>query len=118
MTPTQAFVEELVRIDARLADLLAEHKLDNDQALPHVFMGDVARFAGDLTKHGGPDGDALDAVLGAIERAVTSGVAEVEELAVVSFLENLHQTGDGYGEIVRRLGPKSRRALDCVFRTT
>ena len=116
MTPTQEFIEELVRMNMGLAELLAEHKRDNDETLPHVFMGDVARFVGDLAKHGGPDGDALDAILAAIERAVTSGIEDVEELAVVSFLENLHQTGDAYGEIARRLGPKSRRALELVER--
>ena len=61
MTPTQEFVEELARVDARLAELLAEHKRDNDEVLPHVFMGDVARFAGDLARHGVRRDDALDA---------------------------------------------------------
>jgi hypothetical protein len=116
MTPTQEFVEGLARVDARLAELLAEHKRDNDETLPHVFMGDVTRFAGDLAKRGGADTDTLEAILAAIERAVTSGVADVDELAVVSFLENLHQTGDAYGEIARRLGPKSREALDLLER--
>ena len=45
---------------------------------------------------------------------MTSDVADVEELAVVSFLENLHQTGDAYSVIARRLGPESRRALALV----
>jgi hypothetical protein len=114
MTPAHAFLEEVARIDTRLAELLAEHKRDNDGMLPHVFMSQVTRIAGDLATRGSPDRAALDEILGAIERAVTSGVAEVEELAVVSFLENLHQTGDAYREIVRRLGPESRRALDLV----
>ena len=116
MTPTQEFAEELAELDERLGELLAEHKRDNAETLPHVFMGDVARFAGELARLGGSDTNVLDAILQAIERAMTSNVAAVQELAVVSFLENLHQAGDTYGEIARRLGPNSRRALDRVER--
>jgi hypothetical protein len=116
MTPTHEFVEGLARTDARLAELLAEHKRDNDGTLPHVFMGDVARLTGDLARRGGSDEAALDAILAIIESALTSGVADVQELATVSFLENLHQTGDAYAKIAGRLGPRSRRALDVVER--
>ncbi len=116
MTPAQAFVEQLAHVDVRITKLLLEHKRDHDESLPHLFMGDVARFAGELARHRGPDDDALDELLAAIERALTSGLADVEELVVVSFLENLHQTGDAYGEIARRLGPRSRCALDLVER--
>jgi hypothetical protein len=116
MTPMETFAEDLARIDPRLAELLAEHRRDNDEVLPDVFLGEVTRFAGELAKQGGPDGYVLDGLLAAIERAVTSGDADVEELVVVSFLENLHQAGDAYREIACRLGPESRRALDLVER--
>jgi hypothetical protein len=103
-------------MDARIAELLVEHKRDNDEVLPHVFMGDVARLTGELARQRGAGVNDLDAILAAIERALSSGITELEELAVVSFLENLHQTGSAYEDIASRLGPKSRHALDRVER--
>ena len=116
MTPTQEFVERLAAMDVRIAELLAKHIRDNDETLPHVFMGDVVQFAGEIAGHEGRDSNLLDAILWVIERALRSGVPEVEELVVVSFLENLEQTEDAYAEIARRLGPESRRALEIVER--
>ena len=116
MKSARKVIEKLACLDPRVAALLVEHDRDNHETLPHVFMGDVARFAGVLARNGRADFGALDALLAEIELAVTSGIADVEELVVVSFLENLHQTGDAYEAVVQRLGPECRRALVVVER--
>ena len=116
-TASEEFVESLARMDARIAGLLAEHRHDNfGETLPHVFMGDVTRFAGELARNGGSDHGVLTSVLAAIEDAVTSGIPELQELAIASFLENFHQIDDVYGQVAQLLGPESRHALDVIER--
>ncbi len=41
---TQQFCEELVQNFNNLGPILIEHVSDNDEILPHVFLGDVTRY--------------------------------------------------------------------------
>ena len=41
---TVAFCDRLAERHADLASLLAEHRRDNDETLPHLFMADVERW--------------------------------------------------------------------------
>jgi hypothetical protein len=102
--------------DQRIAGLLADHVRYYEETLSHIFMGDVTRFAGALAGHEGSDSCLLDSILWMIERALRSGAPEVQELVVVSFLENLQYSDDFYAQIARRLGPESKRVLEIVER--
>ena len=62
-----------------------DHVRDNGEPLPHVFFGDVSRFAVEVAR-------ARDAVLagrlaGALEQLAASPEADVENVIHVSFVE-------------------------------
>ena len=88
MSANASFIEELLRRVPELKAVYDEHLLDNDTLLPHVFMGDVSRFA--IAEAEKPLGRAsVSTVLEHLEEGLKSGSDEVKELIVVSFVENL-----------------------------
>jgi hypothetical protein len=96
-------VEDLVERFPALRSIYDEHLRDNGELLPHVFFGDVARYAERL--YMGQEREALEGLLDVLERAWGDGPHEVEELIQVSFIENL-QPWDGRKAGMRELlGP-------------
>ncbi len=88
MSANPSFIEELLRRVPDLRPIYDEHLRDNDTLLPHVFMGDVARFA--IAEADNPRSrPAVAAVLEYLEDGLRTGADEVNELIVVSFVENL-----------------------------
>jgi hypothetical protein len=83
--PERHALDELVADVPELRPAWEEHLADNGEALPHVFMGDVARFA----KGVGDGGDeALRARLAvALEKLAASEHEGVVNLIHVSFVE-------------------------------
>lgn len=70
-----------------LAPILREHLEDNNgELLPHVFFGDVTRWA---VRQDERDAESIDALLATLEIDYANGDDAVRELIVVSFLENL-----------------------------
>jgi hypothetical protein len=84
-TPS-AFVEWLVGRHSDLAPILDEHLRDNGELLPHVFFGDVTRYASDLARRG--DTGRLDHLLTDLDQALTSAEDEADNLIWASFVEN------------------------------
>lgn len=82
------FVEEVVRKVPELQPIYDEHIADYDENLPHVFFGDVTRFAIAETARDG-EHDALARLLGKLESGLRDGPAEVKDLVIASFVENL-----------------------------
>lgn len=89
---TASFVETLLRLVPELRTVYDAHIKDNDTLLPHVFMGDVTRFAISQANKA-TSREALDRLMGHMEEGLKNGSEEVKELIVVSFVENLIETG-------------------------
>jgi hypothetical protein len=99
-----AFVEWLVARQPELAPLLDEHLRTYGELLPHVFFGDVTRYASELAC--GPDTGRLDSLLSDLDRALTSARDETDNLIWVSFVENAQGTR---GDEEERLRERLRR---------
>ncbi len=84
-----AFVGWLVERHPPLAAIRDEHLADNDDLLPHVFFGDVTRYASSLARDNA-DASELARLLTDLDRALSDGEEddEVENLIWVSFVEN------------------------------
>ena len=80
-------IEALVRDVPELAPQWREHLADYDEALPHVFFGDVARFA--LAVAEGADPELRTRFCSSIERLAASDDPEVDNVIHVSFVEYL-----------------------------
>jgi len=105
VTTIDDLVRDLVASAPELNAVLLEHLADNDELLPHVLFGDVTRW---LVARG-PD----TAVLAVLERHMDTGDDEVQNVLVVSFLENL--IGEpGWKAIRRALGPRLRSQLEMM----
>ena len=99
-----AFVGWLADRYPAIEELRREHLADNDELLPHVFFGDVTRYAADLARTGVDDAvlshllDDLDSALGA------DPGDEVSNLIWVSFVENAQGVpGDSEEALRKRL---------------
>lgn len=88
MTRSEQFVHDLVRAVPQLQLLYDEHVDDNEALLPHVFMGDVARFA--VEKSADPRfRQVLRTLLERLDQGLESDDASIAELVAASFVENL-----------------------------
>lgn len=104
---TVSFVQSIVARFPGLKPLLAEHIKDNHEILPHLFFGDVTRYALSLVRARKPDQKPeLHMLLDFLEKAFEDGSEELQELIAVSFLENLQGTGDEGTHIIAMLGPR------------
>lgn len=105
---TVSLVNRLVRAIPELAPPLAEHLQEMDgEMLPHMFFGDVTRWAQDQVS----DPRQVDRLLSILEVAHHEEPDDVGELIHVSFLENLDE--DSW--IWARLGPHLSRAGRQLF---
>ncbi|TWT96121.1 hypothetical protein Pla108_32030 [Botrimarina colliarenosi] len=77
-----AFVEDLVERFDDLRTIFQEHVADNDEILPHLFMGDVTRYV----LSGGSQRQEL---VRHLNDALRTGEEYIENLIAVSFVENL-----------------------------
>ena len=98
----------LVDANPWLMPILQEHLDDNDGVLPHLFLGDVERWAeAEVTSRG--DSEELQSVLAFLENQFAKGHPHVQELIAVSFIELLPDEGETANELVGHLGPRMRR---------
>jgi hypothetical protein len=72
------FVDWLVSRHSDLAPILDEHLRDNGELLPHVFFGDVTRYASELARRG--DTGRLDPLLTDLDQALTGAADETDTL--------------------------------------
>jgi hypothetical protein len=98
-----AFVEWLVGRHSDLAPILDQHRRNNGELLPHVFFGDVTRYASELARRG--DTGRLDPLLTDLDQALTSAADETDNLIWASFVENAQGTsGDDEKPLREQLG--------------
>jgi hypothetical protein len=104
------FVSRLVTAVPKLAPVYQQHFADNDELLPHVFMGDVTRFAIANAEHEDSAG-SLSALLALLESELNSSDSEVAELIGVSFVENLCGEDDAIQLLLPRMGEALRQEM-------
>lgn len=113
----ETVLDRLLAQVPELRPLYDAHLQDNDEALPHVFFGDVTRYvvqlvrAIDRTHDVGPPGP-LGRVLSFLEEAMMSPDTRVQELVSTSFLEGLDPTDDTYTTLMALFGPSLRREIE------
>jgi hypothetical protein len=107
------FVEELVREVPKLRPIYDEHVVDHEESLPHVFFGDVTRFAISEAARDG-DHEALGRLLEKLESGLREGPAEVKGLVIASFIENLC----GETAAIRILSPLMGESLRAQLKST
>lgn len=97
---TDAFVDRLTRMEPLLKPALDEHRKDNDGVLPHVFMGDVARWAIRMTDSS--ETERLRRTLDFMEHEYGDGKSDVANVIGASFVEYLVDEP----AVVRQFGPR------------
>jgi hypothetical protein len=104
------FVNWLVDRHPGLAPVLEEHLATYDELLPHVFFGDVTRYALSLARDG--EIDELNRLLGDLDAALDESEDEVANLVSVSFVENASTDEDEPLRTGLRGFPHLARALN------
>jgi hypothetical protein len=114
MTTLAHLLVDILSTAPGLVPVYRAHLAFHDELLPHVFMAEIThwitgsgRLPGSETAPGGAEGSAARELVGILEAHLESGDAEVRELIVLSFLENLDpRPGD---DVVRsHFGPTLR----------
>lgn len=106
-----AFVGALAREVPELLPLLQEHLDDYDGLLPHVWLGDVTRWAIQQFK-ANPADPSLKKTLKLMEQTLSREGAQAEqELVSASFVENLPRPDDAEAGILEMAGPSVRAQL-------
>jgi hypothetical protein len=110
------FFAGLVGTNDELNMLYNNHLVEYDELLPHVFMGDMTRYVMKLaisSTIGEKEREVeLKRILDYFENAIHGPDEEINNLLVVSFLENLEQSHQSYNIIKSRLGKELRKSLD------
>ena len=102
---TISFIRSMAARFPGLEPVLAEHVKDHPQVLPHLFFGDVTRYALSLVRVGRPDQTPeLHRLLDFLEETFSGGDEELQELIAVSFLENFGKA------LATRAGPRYHHA--------
>ena len=110
---TVKLMDDLRRAVPALEPLYVEHYGDNrGELLPHVLMGDIARFAVDATKDGDPCA-VLKVLLHFLAEHFDDG-PETNELIWVSFLENLLGEDEAQAVLKPLMSDALRAALEQI----
>ncbi len=100
----EAFSRHLADRIVPLQPLLREHIDDNfGSLLPHVFMGEVARWYLSHADAVQPPSD-VRLLIDLLDEALVTGAPDVSELVSVSFVENMPAPPNGRGALAH-LGP-------------
>jgi hypothetical protein len=114
MDSAERFVEELVGNLPELQGIYMEHVDDYGILLPHVFMGDVTRFAVELALSTS-GAQALRVLLAQMEEAFLSDEILLVNLVTVSFVENLAGETKAVELLIPMMGEMTRRQLRPLF---
>jgi hypothetical protein len=83
-----------------------EHVRDYDEVLPHVLLGDLVRFLDAELRTRGPASHAAREAVSLMEEALASDDPRLQELVVVSFLENLEPAEETFPIVRGLFGPR------------
>jgi hypothetical protein len=106
----ERFVEELLIAVPEVQAIYKEHTDDNGTLLPHVFMGDVTRFALKIAQSASGQ-EVLRKLLVAVESGLRSGESDVPNFVAFSFVENLCGEDEAVVLLIPLMGEATRREL-------
>lgn len=109
--------EYLITAIPEFKDLFEEHLKDYDQCLPHPLFGDFTRFFIEVYRSSKNEPEKqrlLRRCSDIIEQLLLSKDKKLSDLALVSFLENLHQAGNDYEAVKRALGKEATKQLKMI----
>lgn len=106
------FVQKLLVAVPETRHIYQKHLEDNGETLQHVLLGDITRFV--IDSYRSANTPVLTRILEFLEISVSSSDDKLQELVVVSFLENLHQAGDDYDGLKKLLGSNLKKNLLLV----
>ena len=106
------FIDALLVRVPELLDAFHEHIADNETLLPHVFMGDVTRFA--LSEAERPNSEVLRILLAHIEEGLNSVNDQVADVILLSFVENLIGEEKGIEVMKPLMGPSLSAAVKRI----
>jgi hypothetical protein len=110
MTTIKILIERMLAGVPALQPVYDEHISDNDGLLPHVFFGDVTRFA--IENAAVPaSATAIERLLTILDETLADADAEVREVILASFVENLAGENAALKLLKPRMGLNLRRAL-------
>lgn len=120
MTNIQEFFKSLLEKVPGLTDLYKDHLFDNDEFLPHVFMGDVTRYVCVLAQKVNRGSEALKpeliTIVDFLEEGLIDGNDELRNIIEVSFVENLEKADPCYALIKKCMGPNLLLSLEATER--
>ena len=100
------FVERL-RTDVRgFGRFYDQHVSYYQQVLPHVLLGDLARYLKSVARSKGPERVALDEAVALLECGMGSADTKLQELIAVSFLARLDPEDEDFELISARFGKR------------
>ncbi|PKL38575.1 MAG: hypothetical protein CVV44_11890 [Spirochaetae bacterium HGW-Spirochaetae-1] len=102
--PSQEFVNNFVDKFLYLKPILKEHIEDYDEILPHVFLGEIAKWC--VANYKNSSQENVQQIFEYIEQTFKNGGEEIQELISVSFLENLSNQNEDERKILKYLGPE------------
>lgn len=105
------FPEQLRQQVEGFDHIYQEHLRDYDELLPHVLLGDLARFLIARVKEVGTSDLAVQSALALLESAANSGDGRLQNLVLVSFLENLDPDDPPARALKDALAPSLRAQL-------
>jgi len=106
-------VDQLLEAVPELRPAYEKHVSDYDELLAHVFFGDVTRYVAQKARLDKMGKDTpLERTLRVMERCLTSGREEVQELVAVSFVENLMEHSELLAALKPLMGPSLIRQFE------
>jgi hypothetical protein len=100
------FVEKL-RTDVRgFGRIYDQHVSYYRQVLPHVLLGDLARYLKLVARNKGPERIALDEAVALLECGMGSADSKLRELVALSFLARLDPEDEDFEPIRARFGER------------
>ncbi|HPH65438.1 MAG TPA: hypothetical protein PLF40_06830 [Kofleriaceae bacterium] len=108
----QQFISHFKSLSLDFDEALTTHLSDNHELLPHVLMGDWTRSVLALQARQGVGHEEVQAALQTLEMAMAQGSSDLQELVVVSFLENLDPGTPELAELRKSFGPALAQAMN------
>ncbi|MBU1358852.1 MAG: hypothetical protein KKC79_15365 [Gammaproteobacteria bacterium] len=110
MNDVKRFVVELIEKVPEARRIYEDHLEDNDTLLPHVFMGEIARFVLQISENTSREDD-LKELLSIIEDGLQSRHHDVQNLVALSFVENLCGEEHHVMQLIPLMGEATRREV-------
>lgn len=112
-----AFVDRLCDAFPEVARLREDHLRDqNGELLPHLFLGDVTRYAIALFESSRePARHELTELCRFLEREYTTGTRSVRDLVALGILENMAGPPEPYWRVRTYLGPELRKTIEEMW---